>query len=725
MKKLLCAILIPAILLTLFSFSFAATGNITNITVTGTANAASYALGGTFDVGAVIWSDRSWETVNCVIDEMKGAQIIKTHYADSKFAGTVSFDIDVNSEVYVYMNYATGNYAIPWAKDWTYLGTFETINGANKRVMHAYKKAFPAGSTVTLEGAGSGANLMYGIAVNMNNVYIPVVPAVTKLNVTGTANTASYALGDTFDTGAVIWSDRTHEPVSTVIDEMKGAKIIKTHYGDAKFDGTISFDINVNSAVYVYINYQTQTNVISWAKDWEYVGTFETSKPRTMYVYKKIFPANSTVTLNGAGKDSNLMYGVAVVMDENIKIPVVPAITNLKIPASTNDAGYAIDGAFGVGSVIWTDRNWETVTTSLDELNGAKLIKTYAADAKMEGGMSFDINVNSVVYVYCNYETQQYVIPWAKDWDYAGTFQTSSRDMYVYKKIFPANSTVALEAPGSSTNLMYGVAVVMDENIVVPVLPEITNLKVNRTANAASYKIGGKFGAGSLIWTDRAWETVNTTIPAIEGATIIQTHYEDGNKDNRDNEADKLSFEINKRAEVYILINFEAGPYAVPFAQQWEYVGTFETTQPRTMYVYKRVYPAGAKVVLDGTGTGSNLMYGVAVQWKELTGEENVTIFPEVYKEELSGITFGTLKSGDVKEYGIVVSDYIYAPVIGDENCKVYKSIFSLNSKNQFGVKLVGLTENKTYYTRVYAIYGNGENAVTVYSDALEFTAEN
>lgn len=111
--------------------------------------------------------------------------------------------------------------------------------------------------------------------------------------------------------------------------------------------------------------------------------------------------------------------------------------------------------------------------------------------------------------------------------------------------------------------------------------------------------------------------------------------------------------------------------------------------------------------------------------------EPNLSASPEnaFIPSERNGesISFGSIQySGyTIVKYGIVYSETDSAdPQIGKEGCLELESKTFLNTKNQFGIEVIGeLLKGKTYYTRPYVVYkGTDEVLRTTYGKVYTVT---
>ncbi len=114
---------------------------------------------------------------------------------------------------------------------------------------------------------------------------------------------------------------------------------------------------------------------------------------------------------------------------------------------------------------------------------------------------------------------------------------------------------------------------------------------------------GGDYSVGVLntgmeVYTDRPY--VVTKVPAsLEGAQFIQTP--NNHKKVRVNQA--LSFELQKKADVFVAYDRRAKTLP-DWLSDWKRIDGEIATTDLTRHLYKKTFPAGAKVALGGNWHG-------------------------------------------------------------------------------------------------------------------------
>ncbi len=149
--------------------------------------------------------------------------------------------------------------------------------------------------------------------------------------------------------------------------------------------------------------------------------------------------------------------------------------------------------------------------------------------------------------------------------------------------------------------------------VVVPVKPEVQNLRVADSANAGSWSLRANLRAGDVSYGDRTY--TYTSVPAVvAGGAWIRT----ANSSKNFQGTPVVTFTVSAAADVYIsLDNRAARPSWVDAS--WADTGA-DLTQAenanttRTFSLYKKRFAAGAAVSLGPWANGNVSMYSVIVK---------------------------------------------------------------------------------------------------------------
>ena len=472
----------------------------------------------------------------------------------------------------------------------------------------------------------------FTVTINGLRGYTPASPTptppsglITEMQVYDTLNASDWSIQADIQPGKLQFGDRNYT-LTSIGGGLAGSDWIRAANDSKTYTGNplVTFKVTGDADVYVAHSDRITTKPawLSSANGWVDTGNDLTnSEPVTFSLYKKWFPANSTVSLGNNGHTVEGTYSIIVkrasppgptatftvapsptatktpIATSTPPPPPTGLITNMTVFDSSNASDWSIQADIQPGKLQFGDRNY-TLTSIGGGLAGADWIraandsKTYTIDPLV----TFKVAADADVYVAHNdrISPKPAWLSSANGWVDTGNDLTNSEPMTfsLYKKWFPANSTVSLGNNGSTTVGVY--TVIAKRAGPVQIIADMTVLDA---ANAADWSIQANIQTGNLQYGDRNY-TISTIGGGLAGSVWIRTA-----NDSKTYTGDPLvTFRVLLDATVYVAHNDRITTKPAWLAGWTDIGNDLTNNEPRTFSLYQKWFPANSLVSLGNNG---------------------------------------------------------------------------------------------------------------------------
>lgn len=272
-------------------------------------------------------------------------------------------------------------------------------------------------------------------------------------------NAADWSIDYNFGVGSLIYGDR--DIACTAMPEaLEGTEYIKSAC-DSKASlldlGTCKVSRDAN--VYVAVDTRVVSALPAWLSSWTAIGENITaagafSGDLTFALYQKAFKAGETITLGTNGGKSNSANYFVLAEPVSVKTMSGKLIQSLEVYDADNADDWSIDYNFGVGSLLYGDRDI-TCTSVPEILENAEYIKS-ACDSKASlldlGYCTVAKDMN--LYIAVDTRVVTSLPTWLEYWTDTGLSMTASNDLTfaVYQRSVKAGEIITLGTNSGKSN---------------------------------------------------------------------------------------------------------------------------------------------------------------------------------------------------------------------------------------------------------------------------------
>jgi hypothetical protein len=351
----------------------------------------------------------------------------------------------------------------------------------------------------THNGITNGQTYYYAVSSVMNGVesldspIASVTPAAGRIiknldvkdatHITGNGITRADQWSITHDlqVGDILFPDRTHK-TATIPSEYVGAEWIRTAMDSKGYDGSPLAEFTVGSDAIVIVAMDSRfdgngATPPSWLSSWSFTeGDFilDDTNPVTFNLYKKMFKAGSTVTLESMNRTAGVAHYFVLALPATVKIDQAD--------------GYVKSDSYTVSGVLYAKKSL------IISHNGAALASMDAQES--EQSFSYDLTLNEG----------------ANKLEFTTTDELGNKSTsfitVTYDVIAPVVTLSPAEIPAEVTQPDYSLSVTVNENAKL-------TIKLNGVAVSDAIAV-------------QAGEAVPATITFAEGANTVEIFAEDG-----------------------------------------------------------------------------------------------------------------------------------------------------------------------------------------------------
>jgi hypothetical protein len=467
-------------------------------------------------------------------------------------------------------------------------GTYSNIIDVGKRTSYAVT-GLAAGTTYYFAATAYNTK---GLESGYSNQVTGTTPAANPSLGISNLTPGDYQIA-ALRTGDFYYTDRNFR-IMTMPATLEGMTAIKTANND-KFNKQAAFlSFTINQDMDLYVAYDARSiRLPSWlTAGFTDTGHIIDTTDVTFTLWRKTVVAGA-VTLPGnyygdpAGGESNYFALLAPATGDSL-----PGATPSVTVDSLQPGDYRVS-PLRKGDLYYTDRNF-TITSMPADFEGMTTIRTANNDKYNSQAQLLSFTIKESAKVYVAYDARATRMPtWLTGFTDTGlTIQTTDVGMKLWQKTFSAGTVIL---PGN----YYGSPEGPDSNYFVMLAP-VTDSVTPAIIQPNAYQVAS-LNVGDTQFIDRDFKV--TAVPVgFAGMKAIKT----ANNDKWNNQAEFLSFTVNRNATVYVAYDTRATKMPSWLTANFTKTGHTIQTTDVAMTLWQRAVSAGT-VVLPGNYYGNPL----------------------------------------------------------------------------------------------------------------------
>lgn len=349
--------------------------------------------------GDLQYADRTF-IFDSIPEEVLGCEWIRNANGSKGYTGEILATFTAAKDIDVYIAFSTSIAPLPsWMQEgWEDTGEnlVNQENPTTKKAYRLYKKFFAAGSTVVLGSNGTSNHGMYNIILKQRPELI-----------TDLVSPAGWVISKNLQQGDKQYGDRVFT-FNTIPEIVAGCDWIQNYNGSKGSNDNPLDSFKVGEDANVYVAFSTSAPALpDWfTSGWEDTGEIiQNSEPKSYKLYRRFFPAGSTIELGPNGSANYGMYNIIV---KRIERPIIVNDINditirmgeqQTINISTNVTGSVVQAVYETPGIAEMSLNGYNLTISAAKVGSTKVTIKANYAGYIEGIARFTLTVTDDVII--------------------------------------------------------------------------------------------------------------------------------------------------------------------------------------------------------------------------------------------------------------------------------------------------------------------------------------